>query len=169
MIARPAVLTVSMCVVIGAFAAPVAAQNELLASAAWLAGCWEVRSGASVTTEMWMPPAGDLMVGAGRTTAGNVTRSFEHLRLKAVDGKLVYTAIPSGQQETDFTSTVVSDSLLIFENLGHDFPQRILYRRVSADSTVARIEGPAAAGGTRGFDIPMRRVSCTAPTPPGGR
>ncbi|MDP2958801.1 MAG: hypothetical protein Q8N53_20420 [Longimicrobiales bacterium] len=48
---------------------------------------------------------------------------------------------------------------LVFENLQHDFPQRILYRPLGLDSLVARIEGPRRDG-PRGFDFPMRRVSC---------
>jgi hypothetical protein len=82
-------------------------------------------------------------------------RQFEHLRLTAEDANLVYTAIPSGQKEASFKSTAATDTLLVFENLEHDFPKRILYRRRGADSIVARIEG-----GNRGIDFPMRRVSC---------
>jgi hypothetical protein len=166
MIGRMTVQTVGMLVGLGALTAPVSAQAELLGRAGWLSGCWESRAGERVTNEMWLPPAGDLMVGAGRTTVGPSARAFEHLRLRAVEGSLVYTAIPSGQRETDFTSTTVSDTLLVFENLQHDFPQRIIYRRVGADEIAARIEGPGPDGATRGFDIPLRRVSCTVSPPP---
>jgi hypothetical protein len=72
----------------------------------------------------------------------------------------VYTAIPSGQSETHFRSTTVSVSEVVFENRAHDFPQVIRYRRVGADSLVARVEGPGAGGGSRGIDFPMARVGC---------
>ena len=111
-----------------------------------------------------MPPNGGLMMGAGRTVVNGATRSSEHLRLRARGDTLVYTAIPSGQRETDFTATHASGDSLVFENLAHDFPQRILYRRLGADSVVARAEGPGANGAVRGFNIPMRRVEC-APRP----
>lgn len=81
-------------------------------------------------------------------------------------GALVYTAIPSGQRETEFTSTIVSDTLLVFENLQHDFPQRLACYGKGADSIVARVEGPRAGGTTRGFSIPMRRASWTMPAEP---
>lgn len=152
-------------IMVGAFAAPAAAQDDLLRQAGFLAGCWEARGGDGVTMEMWMPPAGDLMVGGGRTTVAGATRDYEHLRLHSRNGTLVYTAIPSAQRETSFTATKVSDTLLIFENLEHDFPQQIIYRRVGADSLVARIEGPGPNQTTRGFDIPMGRVSCTGSSP----
>jgi hypothetical protein len=142
------------------FLSSTAAQAQSAAGPGWLAGCWELRAGNRVTLEMWMPPGGDFMLGASRTLVGGVVREFEQLRLRTESGKLVYTATPSGQRETAFPATVVSDTALVFENLAHDFPQRILYRRVGADSMVARIEGPGP-NGTRGFNFPMRRVSCT--------
>ena len=126
----------------------------------WLAGCWELRSGNRVTMEMWMPPAGDLMLGASRTLSSGTVREFEQLRIRAEAGKLVYTAIPSGQKEASFSSAQVTDSSLIFENSAHDFPQRIIYRKKGADALVARIEGPGP-NGPRGIDFPINRVSCT--------
>jgi hypothetical protein len=143
------------------FPAAASAQAELLRQASWLSGCWESRSGNRVAHEFWMPAAGDLMVGGGRMLVDDAARGFEHLRLHAREGRLTYTAIPSGQTETAFTSTMVSDTLLVFENLQHDFPQRIAYRRVSADSVTARVEGPGPEGATRGFDVRMARMACT--------
>jgi dipeptidyl aminopeptidase/acylaminoacyl peptidase len=137
--------------------------------AAWLAGCWELRATNRLTMEMWMPPFGGMMMGASRTTIGGVSREFEHLRLSARGDTLIYTAVPSGQRETDFRSTLVSADRIVFENRAHDFPQVIIYRRAGADSVIARIEGPGANNAVRGIDFPMRRVSCTdriAPPPP---
>ena len=126
---------------------------------AWLAGCWEQRTGNRESLEMWMAPAGGMMLGSSRTVAGGKVREYEQLLLKAEGGKLVYTASPSGQATVSFTSTAVSDSSFTVENPQHDFPQRIIYRRRGADSLVARIEGPGPSG-TRGMDYPMRRVAC---------
>ena len=100
------------------------------------------------------------MLGASRTTVGGTVREFEQLRLRVDGDRVVYTALPSGQAEASFTSTAVTDSGFTVENLQHDFPQRISYRRRGRDSLVARIEGPGPDG-TRGVDFAMRRVSCT--------
>jgi hypothetical protein len=129
----------------------------------WLAGCWELRSQGRLTVEMWMPPAGNMMIGGSRTVVNGAVREFEHLRITSDGGKLTYIALPSGQNETSFPAREVSDSSLVFENLTHDFPQRIIYRRRGADSIIARIEGPGPNNSTRGFDFPMRRASCTGP------
>ncbi|HKS05144.1 MAG TPA: DUF6265 family protein [Gemmatimonadaceae bacterium] len=142
-------------------------QSSPIERAAWLAGCWELRATNRLTHEMWMPPAGGSMMGASRTATASATREFEHLRISTDGARLVYTALPSGQRETSFPSTLVSDTLLVFENPQHDFPQRISYRKRGADSVIARVEGPGPNNTTRGFNIPMRRSSCTdAPAPP---
>ena len=65
-----------------AAAGPLAGQVRTPAeSLGWLAGCWELRQGARVTLEMWMPPAGGLMLGASRTLVNGRVREFEQLRL----------------------------------------------------------------------------------------
>tara|TARA_Y100000815_G_scaffold271620_1_gene298650 strand:- start:17925 stop:18092 length:168 start_codon:yes stop_codon:yes gene_type:complete len=37
--------------------------------------------------------------------------------------------------------TAINDSLIVFENPEHDYPQKIAYRKVNADSLVAEISG----------------------------
>ena len=144
---------------LAAAAAPLSGQARIPAAAlGWLAGCWEFRQGSRVTLEMWMPPAGGLMLGASRTTVSGRVREYEQLRLAWPHDTLIYTALPSGQQETSFKGLAVSDSGFTVENPSHDFPQRISYRKRGADSLLARIEG-----GTRGIDFPMRRVRCGVP------
>ena len=137
-----------------------AQQSGSVAAARWLSGCWELRANNRLTLEMWMPAAGDLMLGASRTIMGGVVREFEQLRIRSDAGKLVYTALPSGQREASFTSTLVSDTAIVFENPQHDFPQKIIYRKRGADSLHARVEGPGP-NGPRGFNLAMARASCT--------
>jgi hypothetical protein len=143
---------------LAAGAAP-AGQDDALARLRWLAGCWELQRGNRQTLEMWMAPAGGLMLGASRTIAGGTVREFEQVRLSVRDGKVVYTASPSSQAQTEFTASTVNDSGFTVENPAHDFPQRIIYKRRSADSLVARIEGNTP-GGPRAIDYPMRRTRC---------
>jgi hypothetical protein len=137
-------------------------QDDELTRLQWLAGCWELSRGARTTLEMWMPPASGMMLGASRTVVNGAVREWEQVRLSVRDGRVVYTANPSGQAQAEFTATTVSDSGFTVENPEHDFPQRIIYRRQGADSLIARIEG-ATSRGPRGADFPMRRVRCEAP------
>ncbi len=142
--------------------APLLAQQHVMAKAGWLAGCWAGQRGNRYTTEMWMPPGGGMMIGASRTVMDGTVRELEQLRLTVEGAHLVYHAFVADQPETLFTSIAVTDSGFTVENLAHDFPQRIIYRRVGSDSLMARIEGPGPQG-TRGVDYPMIRVSCLAP------
>ena len=137
-------------------------EANRLAPLGWLSGCWEMRRGPRVTTEMWMPPAGSLTMGAGRTVVNGVVRETEQFTLSWTGDSLVFHALPSGQAAADFKAAALTDSGFTVENLKHDFPQRIIYRRRGTDSLLARIEGPGQ-GGTRGIDYPLKRVSCTAP------
>lgn len=135
---------------------------------AWLQGCWQQQNSRRVTDEQWMAPLGGLMMGMSRTVRGDTVADYEVLRIRETGGVVVYHAEPSGQSPTDFTATVLTDSSATFENLAHDFPQRVIYRRRGADSLVARIEG-MRNGQLRGVDFPSRRVSCTPWRPTIGR
>lgn len=172
---RPHSLWAPALLALGLTAAPAGAQGTPPAAAgapataaapginvpppAWLAGCWELRAGARVTHEQWMASAGGVMLGMSRTVVRDTVREWEHLYLGPRAGGLAYVARPVRQAETAFGATAVNDTMAVFENLAHDFPQRIIYRRRGADSVVARIEGPRN-GQLRGLDFPMRRVSC---------
>jgi hypothetical protein len=114
---------------------------------------------------MWMPALGDLMMGSSRTTVGARTSEFEMLRLKVEGDRLHYIAMPNGRNETTFPSIELSDTLLVFENTSHDFPQKISYRRRGADSVVATIEGPGP-NGVRQIPFAYRRATCLTATPP---
>jgi len=125
----------------------------------WIAGCWEWSSGSRLVEEQWMRPRAGLMLGVSRTVQGDSLREFEQVKLLERGGRLVYAAAPSDQAPAEFESTSVSDSAVTFENPGHDFPQRIIYRRRGADSLVARVEG-MRGGQLRGQDFPYRRAAC---------
>ena len=125
----------------------------------WLAGCHEHRAGNRVVHEQWMAPLGGMMMGMSRTVVGDSVREFEHLRIEMRAGKPNYVAHPSGQAETAFAADIVNDTMVVFANPAHDFPQKISYRKVGPDSIVARIEGPRG-GQVRGINFPMKRVAC---------
>lgn len=125
----------------------------------WLAGCWELRTPTRVTHEHWMAPLGGALVGMSRTVASGVMREFEYLRIVRIADTLRYIAAPSGQRETRFAVTQLTDSVVTFANPAHDFPQQIEYRRRGADSLVATISG-IAGGQRRAIPFAMRRTAC---------
>jgi hypothetical protein len=125
----------------------------------WMAGCWEEVSDGSTVEEMWMAPKAGTMFGVSRTIRGGATVGHETIRIFERAGRLVYAANPSGQSPTEFTETELSDSLVVFANPAHDFPQFIRYRRQGTRSLWARVYGKMD-GKDAGFDSRYRRARC---------
>ena len=146
---------IAVCVALQAAAAQPAVRIERVA---WLTGCWEHRSGQRIVEEHWMPPRGHTMLSAGRTVQGEKLVEFEMVVIREQDGRLAYESHPSGQPPAVFLSRTVADSEVVFENLQHDFPQRIGYKR-DGDSLSAWIEGPRN-GQTQRLEFPYLRVVC---------
>lgn len=139
------------------------ALADPLAKLGWLQGCWAADGAEPGTVEQWTSPAGGTMLGISRTIKKGKTREFEFVQIREVEpGKLAYMAQPSGQAPASFTLLRHSDTEFVFENLAHDFPQRIIYRRGGDRALHARIEG-MAKGKLKGVDFPMKRISCEAP------
>ena len=135
------------------------AQAAEASAVSWMAGCWRQESSARTVEEMWMAPRGDGVLGMSRTVAKGRIVDHEFLQIRVQDGGLVYVAKPSGQPEATFTATSVGPREVIFENLAHDFPQRVIYRLQPDGNLAARIEG-TEKGQARGIDFPMNRVAC---------
>jgi hypothetical protein len=128
----------------------------------WLSGCWRSAGGERQTTEQWMKPGGDQMLGMSHTVAGAKTREFEFMRIvQEENGEIFFIAQPSRQNETRFKLTFIGDREARFEKSKHDFPQRVIYRR-DGDKLLGRIEG-VSGGKERAIDFPMMRISCDEP------
>jgi hypothetical protein len=105
----------------------------------FMSGSWSSEVNGVRMEEHWTSAAGGLMLGMHRDI-GRKT-SFEFMRIEQVDdGSLVYQAQPSGRSATPFKLKSMSESRVVFENLDHDFPQRIIYWR-KAEQLCARVEG----------------------------
>ena len=137
---------------------PVIAADASIDDASWLTGCWSGGEGDTRSEEHWMAPDGGTMIGMNRTVRGNETVAYELVRIVETGAEsLAYIASPSGQATTRFDLVRAGDDELVFENLAHDFPQRILYRRLDRDRIVARIEDES---GARAVDFPLHRKRC---------
>lgn len=154
----------SVFLCLGAFlqvcsATAVSAQTSALK---WMAGCWERKTDNLVVTEQWSFPRAKMMLGASQTTRGDSTLEYEHTRIFERNGTLVYSAQPSGQAAAEFVADSVSGFSVVFSNPAHDFPQRVIYRRLTPDSLLGRVEGQRG-GQIRGVNFSYGRVSCTKP------
>ncbi|MCI0604086.1 DUF6265 family protein [bacterium] len=128
-----------------------------------LSGCWENRDSAEIYEEVWMRPAGDMMLGMSRTLKNGKAVTFEFIQLQSREDGTFYIASPSKQDRTEFKLTSFNDNIGVFENPSHDFPQKVVYKFDSADSLKVWIEG-TRNGKSRKIEFPMTRVKC-----PGGK
>jgi Domain of unknown function (DUF6265) len=139
----------------GGVIAPLAGIDRI----AWLQGCRESVTPRRVIEENWSAPRGKTMLGSGRTLRGDSLVEYELVLIREREGALVYEAHPSGQPSAVFTAREVRDSSVRFENLAHDSPQQVGYRRLGSDSLLAWIDG--AAGGTpRRVEFRYARARC---------
>ena len=131
----------------------------------WLQGCWAMDSNGRLVEEQWLAPRASSMLGVGRTTRGTTLVDYEMVLIRERGDQLAYEAHPANQEPAVFMSTTIGERSIVFENLKHDFPQRVAYRRVGRDSVLAWVEG-TMRGSARRFEFPYRRVPCpTEPSP----
>ena len=123
-----------------ALALPAFAQSPRVAALDWMAGTWVAESEREKVTETWLGPGNGLMVAANLTTRPNGRKSFEFLRIADGEGGYSYFASPGGKTPVEFALKEQGERRVVFENAGHDFPQRILYWR-EGEALVARVEG----------------------------
>ena len=109
----------------------------------WLKGAWTRQKGDRHMEEYWTSPAGGTMMGVARTIAGTRTVEFEFLRIvQTKPDSIVYLASPGGRYPpTAFELTQIKGERVVFENIEHDFPQRIIYWRDADGALHARIAG----------------------------
>jgi hypothetical protein len=108
---------------------------------AWLAGHWQGGSNGRVTEELWLPPAGGLMLGLNRVVGPEGKAFFEYLRIEQTAEGVFYRATPRGGATTSFKLVQSSSTTVVFENRAHDFPQRISYAMTPTDELLVTISG----------------------------
>jgi hypothetical protein len=123
-------------------AAAVAATPADVEALGWLAGSWIERRGETVVREVWLAPMGGTMAGVNQANRPGRKPQVEAMRI-TVEPAGTFTATVPGQPPTAFVLRPGPPGEATFENLAHDFPQRVIYRRCGED-LCARIEGQVA-------------------------
>lgn len=105
----------------------------------WLAGYWLSCEDGVEVSETWSDRRGGIMLGSS-ITSGNDAFGWEQTRIEAGEGGLSFHALPRAQPPAAFRLVRSGPGEAVFENLEHDFPQRVIYRR-DGDQLTGRIEG----------------------------
>ena len=154
------ILLLSLLAVGGGLAAGAAAPGAL-EPLRFMAGCWQGPGNkGQVVEEHYTAPSANLILGMTRYTKNGVATGYEFYTIAWEDSTVVLTPRLEGQQPVPFRLASMDARSAIWENPAHDFPTRILYRRVAADTLVARIEGPGSGGAVVSEEWRMARVGC---------
>ena len=107
----------------------------------WMSGYWLSCDEGREVSETWTDPRGGLMAGHAVTLEGG-RASFELSRIAptAPGARVAYFAGVGGAPAVVFPAVEAGGTRVVFENDGHDFPQRVIYER-DGDVLKARIEG----------------------------
>ena len=125
----------------------------------FISGCWKGGDKVQILEEQWTMPAGQSMLGVGRTIKDGKTEFYEFLQIRERSDGIFYIAEPKGEKAVSFKLVKVNDSQAIFENPQHDFPQRIIYQKAIDGSLLASLEG-TESGKPKRIEFAMKRVRC---------
>jgi hypothetical protein len=133
-----------------------AAEPLTVGDLAWMAGSWAQETSGKVVRETWLPPVQGAMAGVTQTHQPGRPASTEFSTITTASSGVTFTAYVAGQPPTQFVLKPGMRGEAVFENLDHDFPQRVIYRKCD-DDLCARIEG-LINGQARGMDWRYRRL-----------
>lgn len=120
-------------------------EYEEITKANWLIGSWEKKDSLGILSESWQTLDDSTFVGQSfYITSKNDTVHKETIELMQKGDFLIYSATVQGENNgvpTSFQMTESTDSLLVFENPKHDYPQKIRYQLNVDNSIIATISG----------------------------
>ena len=121
----------------------------------WILGEWEGGDEKGKFIESWKANGKEGYIGAGMTIDSGDTTFTEHLSLRNIEGKVYYIPIVEHNDgPVRFELTQLEERLARFENKDHDFPNRIIYRKVNDRTLHVRVEGDTEEG-VKGFDLEL--------------
>lgn len=107
----------------------------------WMLGKWQSSTEEGILYEEWKKVNDSTYSGhAYAITPEGDTAFSETAQITANKGAITYSVTVNEETTTDF-ALVDNQERSVFENVDHDFPQRIIYQKLAKDSMFARIEG----------------------------
>lgn len=107
----------------------------------FLAGTWKMENGNIF--EHWDIISDENMKGFSYKMSENKIKVSEYLEISSTKGNIIYTAVVLNQNNGKGIEFILtqSDSVFVFENPEHDFPQKISYLKRSATEIFVTISG----------------------------
>jgi hypothetical protein len=125
-----------------------------------LSGLWITKRANGDIYEQWARTGESEFAGKSYKVLKTDTILLETMKLYYSGGEIVFAPVAARQndeKEVIFKLKSIQGSKFVFENLQHDFPQRIVYDIKSQDSLYAYIEGKIESKNKR-IDYPYNRM-----------
>ncbi|MBU2019557.1 MAG: hypothetical protein KJ941_07920 [Bacteroidetes bacterium] len=136
-------------------------KYEGIEKMAWLNGTWQSNTHGKIICEQWTLANDSTMNGASYYIQNTDTLMQETMTISMREGKMFFQTIvidkDSTTEETRFEMLTLKDDKVEFENLLHDFPQKIVYAKQNKDSLIAYIDGNFNGQYNR-INFPMKRI-----------
>ncbi len=135
-------------------------KNDKIKSAQWLIGKWENKSVDGNLEETWKKVNDSTFQATSYFIKGEDTLHFETITLQQKGENLTYNATVKGQNNDKAVAFLLNTEIekqLVFENLKHDYPQKISYTQITKDSLVAKIAGKID-GKSTSEQFPMKKI-----------
>jgi hypothetical protein len=117
---------------------------EKLQKMDWLTGTWEQKLPDGTVTEIWIKENDSTFSGKSYFVKEKDTIHLETIVLSQKNENLLYIPTVAGQNNDEpvtFKSTLEAENTFTFENPQHDYPQKIVYKKISNDRLIATISG----------------------------
>jgi hypothetical protein len=112
-------------------------------SLSFMKGTWKVSDKA--VFETWKSSEANILVGEAYTLKEDETKKIaERLAIRKVKKEIVYSAIVPNQNEgkaIDFKLNQIDENTFSFENPDHDFPKKIIYKKVTDNELFVVVQG----------------------------
>ena len=118
---------------------------EQLEKMNWLIGNWENKMDDGILSETWKKENDSTFSGKSYFIVNSKdTVHSETIILTQLNNQLIYSPTVKGQnndESVDFKLSSESENTFVFENPKHDYPQKIVYKKVDENSLIATISG----------------------------
>lgn len=119
-----------------------------------LEGTWKMNTKRGAVCEEWKKIDKNYLQNKGYMIKGNDTIISERVALTNTKAGVFYTSTVEDQnnrQPIAFKMTKTENNIFVFENPQHDFPKRIVYKLITADSLHAYVDDGTETGKRQNF------------------
>lgn len=126
----------------------------------WIAGNWKGSVQGNEVFESWTRTNDSTWTGTSRFEKDGELLFSEKMTITKRKDIFSFTSVSNEQNDgnaVQFIASEIDPEQVIFENLAHDFPQQIVYKKTAADSLLVYIDGNLNGQANR-IDFPLKKV-----------